>query len=383
MQDHHHIPFSRPVLSGNELEYMRDAVASMHISGDGTYTRKSEAFLKDAIGAARVLLTTNCTHALEMAALLLDFKPGDEVLLPAFTFVSTVNAFALRGAVPVFIDIRPDTLNIDERLIESSITPRTKAIVVVHYAGVACEMDAIGAIARRHGLALVEDNAHGLFATYQGKPLGSFGELATQSFHETKNFTCGEGGALVINDDRFTERAEMIREKGTNRSRFFRGQVDKYTWVDLGSSYVPSDMLAAFLLAQLEHREKVQQSRKRIWTTYFEHLQPWAKAQGVTLPFVPADREQSYHMFWMLLPTLAERTRFLNDLRDRGVNAVFHYTPLHRSEEALRLGARGDCPLTESVSDRLVRLPFYNDLSSADQDQVIACVQNFTATVHA
>ncbi|HTX56039.1 MAG TPA: dTDP-4-amino-4,6-dideoxygalactose transaminase [Candidatus Acidoferrales bacterium] len=383
MQDPHHIPFSRPVLSGNELEYMRDAVASMHISGDGTYTRKSEAFLKEAIGAARVLLTTNCTHALEMAALLLDFKAGDEVLLPAFTFVSTVNAFALRGAIPVFVDIRPDTLNIDERLIEASITPRTKAIVVVHYAGVACEMDAIGQIARRHGLALVEDNAHGLFASYRGKQLGSFGALATQSFHETKNFTCGEGGALVVNDERFIERAEIIREKGTNRSRFFRGQVDKYTWVDLGSSYVPSDMLAAFLLAQLEHREYVQQTRKRIWTTYFEHLESWAKSQGVTLPFVPVDREQSYHMFWMLLPTLAERTRFLSDLREQGVNAVFHYTPLHRSEEALRLGARGACPITESVSDRLVRLPFYNDLSATDQEQVIACVRNFTTTVHA
>ncbi|MGC2243284.1 MAG: dTDP-4-amino-4,6-dideoxygalactose transaminase [Candidatus Aquilonibacter sp.] len=383
MQDEHHIPFSRPVFSGNEIEYMRDAVASMHISGDGAYTRKSEALLKDALGAARVLLTTNCTHALEMAALLLDFKPGDEVLLPAFTFVSTVNAFALRGAVPVFIDIRPDTLNVDERQIEAAITSRTKAIVVVHYAGVACEMDAIGEIARRHGLALVEDNAHGLFATYRGKPLGSFGALATQSFHETKNFTCGEGGALVVNDERFIERAEIIREKGTNRSRFFRGQVDKYTWVDLGSSYVLSDMLAAFLLAQLERREPIQQTRKRIWQNYFDGLSDWAAAQGVTLPFIPADREQSYHMFWMLLPTLEERTRFLSELRNHGVNAVFHYTPLHRSEEAQRLGARGDCPLTESVSDRLVRLPFYNDLSAADQELVIACVRDFTTTVHA
>lgn len=383
MPDEHHIPFSRPVLSGNELEYMRDAVASMHISGDGAYTRKSEALLNDALGARRVLLTTNCTHALEMAALLLDFQPGDEVLLPAFTFVSTVNAFALRGAVPVFVDIRPDTLNIDESLIEEAITAKTKAIVVVHYAGVACEMDAIGAIAQRHGLMLVEDNAHGLFATYRGKQLGTFGELATQSFHETKNFTCGEGGALVVNDERFIERAEIIREKGTNRSRFFRGQVDKYTWVDLGSSYVLSDMLAAFLLAQLEQREEIQRTRKRIWTTYFEGLGKWAEAQGVVLPFVPSDREQSYHMFWMLLPTLAERTRFLDELRSRGVNAVFHYTPLHRSEEALRLGARGECPLTENVSDRLVRLPFYNDLSSVDQQQVIDCVRNFATTVHA
>jgi len=383
MPDEDHIPFSRPVLSGNELEYMRDAVASMHISGDGAYTRKSESLLTDALGARRVLLTTNCTHALEMTALLLDFQAGDEVLLPAFTFVSTVNAFALRGAVPVFVDIRPDTLNIDESLIEEAITPKTKAIVVVHYAGVGCEMDAIGEIARQHGLALIEDNAHGLFATYRKKPLGSFGSLATQSFHETKNFTCGEGGALVINDERFIERAEIIREKGTNRSRFFRGQVDKYTWVDLGSSYVLSDMLAAFLLAQLERREEIQNTRKHIWTTYFEGLSEWAQAQGVVLPFVPADREQSYHMFWMLLPTLAERTRFLDEMRSRGVNAVFHYTPLHRSEAAIRLGARGECPVTESVSDRLVRLPFYNDLNAAEQAKVISCVRNFTATVHA
>lgn len=377
------IPFNKPSFAGKEQAYIAEAIANRHISGDGPFTKKAQALLESELGAPRVLLTTNCTHALEISALLLDLEPGDEVIVPAFTFVSTVNAFALRRAVPVFVDIRPDTLNIDERLIEESITPRTKAIVVVHYAGVACEMDAILEIARRHGLVLIEDNAHGLFATYHGKQLGTLGDLATQSFHETKNFTCGEGGALIVNDPRYGERAEILREKGTNRARFFRGQVDKYTWVDLGSSYVPSDLLAAYLLAQLEHREHIQHTRKQIWIRYFDALSDWAQAHGVQLPHVPSDREQSYHMFYMLLPTLAERTRFIQDLRDRGVNAVFHYTPLHRSEEAARLGARGVCPVTESVSDRLVRLPFYNSLGPEDQATVIAAVRSFAPSVHA
>jgi dTDP-4-amino-4,6-dideoxygalactose transaminase len=377
------IPFNKPSFAGNEQAYISESIANRHISGDGPFTKKAQALLESALGAARVLLTTNCTHALEMSALLLDLEPGDEVIVPAFTFVSTVNAFALRRAVPVFVDIRPDTLNIDDRLIEAAITPRTKAIVVVHYAGVACEMDVIGAIARRHGLTLIEDNAHGLFATYRGKPLGTIGELATQSFHETKNFTCGEGGALVINDPRYVERAEILREKGTNRARFFRGQVDKYTWVDLGSSYVPSDLLAAFLLAQLEQRPHIQRARQDIWIRYADGLSDWAQTHGVQLPNVPTDREQSFHMFYMLLPSLGERTRFIQDLRERGVNAVFHYTPLNRSEEAARVGARGVCPVTESVSDRLVRLPFYNTLGPEDQDTVIAAVRSFTPSVYA
>ena len=272
------IPFNRPSFAGNEQAYIAKAIANGHISGDGPFTKSCQQLLQEALDAPRVLLTTNCTHALEMAALLADFEPGDEVIVPAFTFVSTVNAFALRRAIPVFVDIRPDTLNIDERLIEAAITPRTKAIVVVHYAGVACEMDAVVEIARRHDVMLIEDNAHGLFATYRGKPLGTFGALATQSFHETKNFTCGEGGALVVNDMRYADRAEIVREKGTNRARFFRGQVDKYTWVDLGSSYVPSDLLAAFLLAQLEHRTNIQDARKQIWTRYFEGLSDWAQS---------------------------------------------------------------------------------------------------------
>ena len=375
------IPFNKASFVGNEQAYIAQAIANRHISGDGPFTKRAQALLEGALGAPQVLLTTSCTHALEMSALLLDFEPGDEVIVPAFTFVSTVNAFALRRAVAVFVDVRPDTLNIDERLIEAAITPRTKAIVVVHYAGVACEMEPIVDIARRHGLVLIEDNAHGLFATYRGKQLGTFGALATQSFNETKNFTCGEGGALVVNDARFMDRAEIIREKGTNRARFFRGAVDKYTWVDLGSSYVPSDLLAAFLLAQLEQRESIQRSRSQIWTRYHEGLRDWAVANGVTLPHVPADREQSHHMFYMLLPTLAERTRFLAELQRNGVNAVFHYTPLHRSEAAARLGARGDCPVTESISDRLVRLPFYNSLAPEDQTTVIEAVRSFAPAV--
>lgn len=368
---------------GNEQAYIAEAIANRHISGDGPFTKRAQAYLREAMGVPAVLLTTNCTHALEMSALLLDLQPGDEVVVPAFTFVSTVNAFALRRAIPVFVDVRPDTLNIDERLIEAAITPKTKAIVVVHYAGVACEMAVIDEIAKRHGLVLIEDNAHGLFATYGGKQLGTFGSLATQSFHETKNFTCGEGGALVVNDERFLDRAEIIREKGTNRARFFRGAVDKYTWVDLGSSYVPSDILAAFLLAQLEHRDQIQAIRKAIWTRYFAELQEWAAANGVTLPTVPPACEQSYHMFYMLLPTLAERTRFIKELHDRGVNAVFHYTPLHLAQAAMRLGARGSCPVTEDVSDRLVRLPFYNSLTQSDQTTVIDAVRSFRPAVHA
>lgn len=375
------IPFNKASFVGNEQAYIAQAIANRHISGDGPFTKRTQALLEGELGAPQVLLTTSCTHALEMTALLLDLEPGDEVIVPAFTFVSTVNAFALRRAIPVFVDVRPDTLNIDEQLIEGAITDRTKAIVVVHYAGVACEMEPIVEIARRRGLVLIEDNAHGLFATYRGKQLGTFGALATQSFHETKNFTCGEGGALVVNDARYMERAEIIREKGTNRARFFRGAVDKYTWVDLGSSYVPSDLLAAFLLAQLEQRESIQRARKQIWTRYHEGLRDWAAESGITLPHVPADREQSYHMFYMLLPTLAERTRFLAELQHSGVNAVFHYTPLHRSEAAARLGARGDCPVTENISDRLVRLPFYNSLALEDQTTVIEAVRSFAPTV--
>src|SRR6266404_3835079 len=282
-----HIPFNRPFFSGREFEFIHQAIANSRISGDGIFTRKCHALLENALGVSKVLLTTSCTHALEMAALLLDIKPGDEVIIPSFTFVSAVNAFVLRGARPVFIDIRADTLNLDESQLERLITPRTKAIVVVHYAGVGCDMDTIMQVAGQHGIPVVEDNAHGLFGKYRGKYLGTFGCLATQSFHETKNFTCGEGGALLINDPRYSERAEVIREKGTNRNRFFRGQVDKYTWVDVGSSYLPSDVLAAFLFAQFEKREQIQAGRRRVWEYYREHLAGWASQNGVKLPFVP------------------------------------------------------------------------------------------------
>jgi len=374
------IPFNKPSLVGNELHYIAQCVHQGKISGDGPYTKKCEIFLEQTLGAPRVLLTTSCTHALEMAALLLNIQPGDEVIVPSFTFVSTVNAFVVRGARPIFSDIRPDTFNLDETKLESLVTRRTRAIVPVHYAGVGCEMDAILKIAERYDIAVVEDNAHGLFGKYKGKYLGTFGCLATQSFHETKNFSCGEGGALLINDPRYVERAEIIREKGTNRSRFFRGQVDKYTWIDLGSSYVPSDILAAFLYAQLEAREEIQARRMRIWKYYFEHLKNWAQDHNAKLPFVPADSEQSYHIFYLLMPSLQQRQALIGHLKSHGILSVFHYLPLHLSDMGRRFGGKqSDCPVTEVVSDRLVRLPFYNDLSEADQAFVVAAINEFDA----
>lgn len=373
-----HIPFNRPSRVGREFEYIQTAIDGMHLSGDGIFTRKSHTFLEESLGVPKALLTTSCTHALEMSALLLDIQPGDEVIVPSFTFVSTVNAFVLRGAKPVFIDIRPDTLNMDETLFENLITPRTRAVVPVHYAGVACEMDAIMAIANRHNIAVVEDNAHGLFARYKGRYTGTFGVMATQSFHETKNFTCGEGGALLINDEHYVERAEIIREKGTNRARFFRGQVDKYTWVDVGSSYLPSELVAAYLFAQLEAVEEIQAKRQDIWTTYSARLSGWAAAHNVTLPTIPEHCEQPYHMFYMLLPDLETRQVFIAYLREKGVTSVFHYLPLHASEMGQQYGGKpGDCPVTENISDRLVRLPFYNDLSEADQAYTIETVLSF------
>ncbi len=360
------IDFNRPSLIGSEFQYIQQAIENRQISGDGHFTRQCHALLETALGIPKALLTTSCTHALEMAALLLDVQPGDEFIAPAFTFVSTVNAFVLRGARPVFVDIRPDTLNFDENQLEKLITPRTKAIIVMHYAGVGCAMDVILEIAGRYGIPVVEDNAHGLFGKYRGRFLGTYGCLATQSFHETKNFTCGEGGALLINDQELIERAEIIREKGTNRSRFFRGQVDKYTWVDMGSSYLPSDILAAFLYAQLEARDRIQASRKRIWETYNRHLRGWAAANQVRLPFVPADCEQPYHMFYLLTPTLEYRTALISHLKSRSILSVFHYLPLNISDMGVKFGGKpGDCPVTERVSDQLVRLPFFNRVRSA------------------
>ena len=372
------VDFNRPVLVGNEFDYMKQAIDNGHISGDGPFTKKCHAYLEQELGVPKALLTTSCTHALEMSAILLDLQPGDEVIIPDFTFVSTVNAFVLRGARPVFVDIRPDTLNLDEARLEAAMTSKTRVIVPVHYAGVGCEMDAILEIAARHHLAVVEDNAHGLFGRYKGKFLGTFGSMASQSFHETKNFTSGEGGALLVNDPALVERAEVIREKGTNRSRFFRGQVDKYTWVDIGSSYLPSDILAAFLFAQFEQRQKIQLHRKHVWEMYYAGLKDWAAAKDVQLPQVPAHCEQSYHMFYMLMPDLELRQKLIAYLRECGVYSVFHYLPLHLSEMGQGFGGKvGDCPVTERVSDQLVRLPFHNALTSAEQEQVIALLQQF------
>ena len=374
------IPFNRPCLSGNEYKYIAEAIANGHASGDGPFTRKCHELLEKELEVPRVLLTTSCTHALEMAALLLDCGPEDEVIVPSFTFVSTANAFALRGARLVFADIRPDTLNLDESRLEALVTPRTKAIVVVHYAGVSCAMDAILAIAARYGIRVVEDNAHGLFSRYKGTYTGKFGCLATQSFHETKNFTCGEGGALIINDPELLERALVIREKGTNRSRFFRGEVDKYTWVDLGSSYLPSDLLAAFLCAQLEAKEKVQEKRRRVWNRYHEALAGWAESNGVKLPVIPSDCEQAYHMFYMLLPSAEHREALISHLKSRSMLSVFHYTPLHLSEAGQKFAARpSNCPVTEEMTERLLRLPFFNDLSEDEQHQVTTAIMEVGA----
>lgn len=371
------IPFNKPTLTGDEFAYISMAIKNdMHISGDGAYTKKCHTLLEQMLGVPKALLTTSCTHALEMSAILLNIQPGDEVIVPSFTFVSTVNAFVLRGATPIFADVRPDTLNMDETKLEALITPRTKAIVPVHYAGVACEMDEIMAIAARHGVAVVEDNAHALLARYKGQYTGTFGAMATQSFHETKNFTCGEGGALIINDAALIERAEIIREKGTNRSRFFRGQVDKYTWVDIGSSYLPSDILAAYLYAQFENREAIQAKRAQIWNRYQEHLADWALEHGVQLPTVPAHCEQAYHMYYMLLPSLEVRTRLIEYLKHLGIQSVFHYLPLNRSDMGIAYGA-APCPVTENVSDRLLRLPFFNSITTDEQMTVIHALHAF------
>jgi len=375
---HWDIPFNRPCYEGNERSYMEQALMGGQISGDGMFSKLCHTYLEQQLGVPKVLLTTSCTHALEMAAFLLDTQPNDEVIVPSFTFVSTINASVLRGAWPVFADIRPDTLNIDETKLEQLITSQTKAILPVHYAGVGCEMDAIMAIAERHGIAVVEDNAHGLFGKYKGKYLGTFGCMATQSFHETKNFTCGEGGALLINDAAYIERAEIIREKGTNRGQFFRGQVDKYTWVDIGSSYLPSDILAAFLAAQLEAREQIQAKRQRVWEYYDKHLHDWAQEHGVRLPYIPPHCDQSYHMFYLILPSLEHRQALIAHLKARGILSVFHYLPLHLSDMGVRFdGKKGECPVTEDLSDRLLRLPFYNDLTEAEQERVVSALLEF------
>ncbi len=350
----------------------------MHICGDGEFTHRCHKILESALGVSKALLTTSCTHALEMSALLLDLKPGDEVIIPSFTFPSVINAFVLRGARPVFADIRPDTINLDETRLEALISPATRAIVPVHYAGVACEMDQITAIAAQHGVKIVEDNAHGLFGDYRGKPLGTFGSLAAQSFHETKNFSCGEGGALLINEPELIERAEIIREKGTNRKQFFRGQVDKYTWVDMGSSYLPSDILAAILYAQLEVRESIQAKRAARWFTYQQALSGWAQEWNVRLPFVPPHCGQTYHIFYLVMPDSESRAALIDHLKSEQILSVFHYMPLHISEMGLRFGGyAGQCPVAEYISDRLLRLPLYSALTESDQQRIIDAIHKF------
>jgi len=372
------IPFNKPCFEGKELVYIAEAIDNGLISGDGQFTRQCHAFFEAELGVKKAFLTTSCTHALEMAAILLGIKAGDEVIVPSFTFVSTVNAFVLHQARPVFIDIREDTLNMDEARLEDLITPRTKAILPVHYAGVGCEMDTILETAKQYNVEVVEDNAHGLLGKYKGKFLGTFGCMSTLSFHETKNFTCGEGGALLINDPRYIERAEVIREKGTNRSRFFRGEVDKYSWIDIGSSYLPSDMLAGFLYAQLEAGKHIQQHRRRVWEYYYARLKEWAKAHGVRLPVIPEHCEHPYHMFYMIMPSYEDRQAFIAHLKSRSILSVFHYLPLHLSEMGVRLGAKkGDCPVTEDISDRLVRLPFYNELTEAEQEIIVEAIFSF------
>jgi dTDP-4-amino-4,6-dideoxygalactose transaminase len=372
------IPFNRSSLLGRELEYIFSAMSIGQIAGDQAFTKRCQGFLQRLLGVGRALVTASCTHALEMSALLLDIRPGDEVIVPTFTFVSTANAFVLRGARPVFADSRADTLNLDERLLEAKITSRTKAIVPVHYAGVGCEMDEILDIAHRHNVTVIEDNAHGLLGKYRGRYLGTFGALATQSFHETKNFTCGEGGALLVNDPALVDRAEIIREKGTNRSRFFRGQIDKYTWVDVGSSYVMSDVLAAFLLGQLEAWEWVQMRRRLIWERYQSGLAEWAASSGVTLPNVPSHCEQAYHMFYLVMPSLVVRQRLIAHLGQRDILAVFHYVPLHTSDMGRALGGKpGDCPVAENMSQRLLRLPFFNRMTDEEQERVMDAVRSF------
>ena len=378
--ENYSIPFNQSSLLGRELEHIFRTMTVGQIAGDQTYSQKCHALLEQVLGVKRALVTTSCTHALEMCALLLNIQPGDEVIVPSFTFVSTANAFALRGARIVFADIRPDTLNLNENTLEHLVSAKTKAVVTVHYAGVGCEMTAILEIAARRGVAVVEDNAHGLFGKYRGQWLGTFGSLGTQSFHETKNITCGEGGALLINEPSLIDRAEVIREKGTNRSRFFRGQVDKYSWVDTGSSYVMSDVLAAFLFAQLEVWQTIQAQRKRIWEYYDRHLREWAHQRGIQCPTIPPHCEQSYHMYYLLMPSLQERQALISYLKSRGILSVFHYVPLHLSVMGKRLGGRkGACPVTEDISDRLIRLPFYNTLTQTDQDTVIDVVGQFPA----
>ena len=370
------VPFNRPHLTGREFAAITEAIAAGHLAGNGGFTKRCQAWLEREIGCAQALLTHSCTGALEMAALLLDLQPGDEVVMPSFTFVSTANAFALRGARPVFVDIRPDTLNLDETLLESAITPRTRAIVPVHYGGVGCGMDAILEIAQRHGLAVVEDAAQGLLARYGDRPLGSIGHLAAVSFHETKNVIAGEGGALLINDRRFLERAEIVWEKGTDRSRFYRGQVDKYTWQDIGSSFQPSEITAAFLWPQLEESRATTDARMAVWSAYHEAFADLERREIARRPMVPAPCSHNAHVYYLLVDDLPARTAVLSRLNAAGVNAIFHYVPLHLSPAGRRVArVSGSMRHTEALSERLIRLPLWAGLTANDIAHVIEQVR--------
>ena len=372
------IPFNRPFIVGKELLYISEAVKNGHISGDGPFTKKCQKFMEKKFSAHNILLTHSCTAALEMAALLIDIQPGEEVILPSFTFVSTANAFALRGAKLVFVDIRKDTLNIDETLIEAQITKKTKAIVVVHYAGVSCEMDTVMDIARRHKIHVIEDAAQGVNATYHGKFLGTLGHLGCYSFHETKNFISGEGGALIINDDKFLERAEIIREKGTNRSKFLNGETDKYTWVDIGSSYLPSDIIAAFLYAQLEESDSITLKRKKIFNTYYHGLTKLADSGRLRLPHTPSNIVGNAHMFYCILRNSIERTNLIQFLKKKNIMAFFHYIPLHSSPMGVHHSSN-KCvlPITESIAERVLRLPCYFEMTKEDCHTVISAIEEF------
>jgi dTDP-4-amino-4,6-dideoxygalactose transaminase len=372
------IPFNRPVTTGTELAHLSQVLQSNKWCGDGALTLKCQKLIEKHSQVKKALLTTSCTDALEMTGLLADLKPGDEVIVPAYTFVSSINAFVLRGAIPVFVDIRPDTLNINEALIEEAITPKTKLIVVVHYAGVGCEMDAINALAKKHNITVVEDNAHGFLGKYKNKALGSIGRFATLSFHETKNIPAGEGGCLLLNDEKDILRAEIIREKGTNRRQFLNGTVDKYTWLDLGSSFLPSEFISAVLLSQLEHIDSIQKQRARIWSKYNTALKSWAQSKDVRLPIIPSHCEQSYHMFYMVMPNGRSRDGFMNFMKDQGITVTSHYQPLQLSDMGKKFGCdKKNLPVTIATSQQIVRLPLWNALTDAQVETVISNVIKF------
>ena len=366
------IPFNKATLFGTEIRYIMDVLSSGNIGGDHKFSKECQNLMKEKFNAKSIFLTTSCSMALDMCGILADIKHGDEIILPSYTFVTSANVFVLHGAKPVFVDIRKDNMNIDENKIEQAITSKTKAIVVVHYAGVACEMDKIMEIAKKHNLIVIEDAAQGVNATYKGKYLGTIGDLGAYSFHETKNYSCGEGGAIIINNPKFLERAEIIREKGTNRSKFLRGEVDKYTWVDVGNSFLPSDILAAVLLPQLENMNVIQNKRKQIYDYYYSGLK-YLEEQGIIqLPSIPKDCESNYHMFYLLLENFEKRNNVLSALKENGIYSVFHYVPLHTSPMGKSFGYKeGDLPITEQVGKTLIRLPFYYDLTKEEQDYII------------